>query len=97
MDRVLNKIGGPGRVAWLIFAVGALIRLYNFTGMGLWIDEGYSILFMHQSWPAVLGLHGAYDSHPPLYWATAKLFSLVLPDLAAGRMVSVISGTSPSP
>ena len=93
MDRVLNKIGGPGRVAWLIFAVGALIRLYNFTGMGLWIDEGYSILFMHQSWPAVLGLHGAYDSHPPLYWATAKLFSLVLPDLAAGRMVSVISGT----
>jgi mannosyltransferase len=93
LDSVLNKIGGPGRAAWLIFALGALIRLYNFTGMGMWIDEGYSILFMHQSWPAVLGLHGAYDSHPPLYWATAKLFSLVLPDLAAGRMVSVVCGT----
>lgn len=93
MDRVLNRISGPDRAAWLIFALGALIRLYNFTGMGLWIDEGYSILFMHQSWPAVLGLHGAYDSHPPLYWATAKLFSLVLPDLAAGRMVSVVCGT----
>ncbi len=93
MDSVLNKIGGPDRAAWLIFALGALLRLYNFTGMGLWIDEGYSILFMHQSWPAVLGLHGAYDSHPPLYWATAKLFSIVLPDLAAGRMVSVVCGT----
>ncbi|HST03280.1 MAG TPA: glycosyltransferase family 39 protein [Chloroflexia bacterium] len=92
MDRALNKLGGPDRAAWVVFLLGAAIRIYNFTGMGLWIDEGSSILFMHQSWTQVLGLHGAYDSHPPLYWATAKLFSLVLPDLVAGRIVSVITG-----
>lgn len=83
----------PDRLAWLVVLLGGLLRVYNFTGMGLWIDEGYTIMFARMSWADVLGLHGAYDSHPPLYFASAKLFGLLFPELMAGRMMSVVCGT----
>ena len=83
----------PDRLAWVVIALGGLLRLYNSTGMGLWIDEGYTIMFGRMSWADILGFHGAYDSHPPLYFASAKLFGLFIPELAAGRMVSVLCGT----
>ena len=83
----------PDRLAWVVVLLGAVLRLYNLTGMGLWIDEGYTIMFGRMSWADVLGLNGAYDSHPPLYFASAKLFGLAVPELVAGRLVSFVCGT----
>ncbi len=82
----------PDVLVWGAIILGAVLRLYNSTGMGLWIDEGYTIMFARMKWPDVLGFNGAYDSHPPLYFASAKLFERIFPELTAGRMVSVVCG-----
>ncbi|MGA7732185.1 MAG: glycosyltransferase family 39 protein, partial [Chloroflexia bacterium] len=89
----MDAFRSPDRLVWVALLLGAVLRLYNLTGMGLWIDEGYTIMFGRMSWADVLGLNGAYDSHPPLYFASAKLFGLIVPELAAGRVVSFVCGT----
>lgn len=83
----------PTVAVWLVTMVGGIMRFVRFDVLGLWIDEGYSLMFTRMSWSQVLGLQGAYDSHPPLYFSTAKFFGLVFPEVAAGRLVSVIAGT----
>jgi uncharacterized membrane protein len=88
----LASLRSPNGLIWLVLVAGALLRLYNLSGMGLWIDEGYTIMFARMSWTDILGFNGAYDSHPPLYFSLAKLFGLIAPELIAGRLVSVVCG-----
>lgn len=83
----------PSVLVWAVTLLGGVIRFAGFDTLGLWIDEGYTVMFTRMSWTQVLGLEGAYDSHPPLYFATAKLFGLVFPELIAGRLVCVVAGT----
>ncbi len=86
------KYGRFELIACTTIALGGFLRFLRIDVPGLWIDEGYTIMFARMTWPQVLGLHGAYDSHPPLYFATAKLFGLIFPELIAGRLVSVVAG-----
>jgi 4-amino-4-deoxy-L-arabinose transferase-like glycosyltransferase len=76
-----------------VFVLAVLLRLYDFTARSLWNDEGITLRFVGTSWPDVLGFHGQYDPHPPLYYALVKLTGLAVPELVAGRLLSLIAGS----
>jgi hypothetical protein len=95
--QAVRAILSPGRVAVLITLLGGLLRLYRVTALDLWVDEGLTVQFARLPWPTVLGLHGAYETHPPLYFALVKAVSLVAPELVAGRLLSVLAGTATIP
>lgn len=81
-------------VAALLVVGGGALRLYRSTSLSLWLDEGFTLLFARLPWESVLGLHGAYDAHPPLYYALVKAATLMLPELVAARYLSVLAGTA---
>ncbi len=83
----------PSRIMWLITLIGGLLRLYRYDALSLWVDEGLTAQFARLPWDTVLGLHGAYETHPPLYFALVKAAELFAPELTAGRLVSLIAGT----
>src|SRR5215203_4783323 len=80
----------PGRLVWLVVLIGAALRLYRYDALSLWVDEGLTVGFGRLPWDTVLGLHGAYETHPPLYFVLAKAAGLFAPELTAGRLVSVV-------
>jgi uncharacterized membrane protein len=86
----------PARVyaAAVSFAigVGAVLRLWGYNRLSMWLDEGFSLLYSKQEWAAAAGFHGFYSPHPPLYFTLIKVFNLVLPDVSAGRTVAVLCG-----
>jgi hypothetical protein len=92
LSRLLSLLV-PGRLIWVVVLIGGLLRFYRFDALSLWVDEGMSVLFQRLSWDVVLGFHGAYDTHPPLYYALAKAAMWVAPEVTAGRLVSVATGT----
>jgi hypothetical protein len=73
---------------------GGILRFYQSTSLSYWLDEGFTVMFARQPWGTVLGLNGSYDTHPPLYYAVVKAVSLVLPEIEAGRYLSVAAGTA---
>lgn len=81
-------------IAVLLVAGGGALRFYRSTALSYWLDEGFTIMFARQPWETVLGLHGAYDVHPPLYYALVKAVSVFIPEIAAGRYLSVFAGTA---
>lgn len=84
------------RASWPVLpllALGGGLRLYHFDRTSLWFDEGATIFFAKQSWVRVLGLQGAYDFHPPLYYSLVKAVTIILPPQHAGRLLSVALGT----
>ncbi len=81
------------RLLWFVTVMGGLLRFYHYDRLSLWLDEGYTIMFARQPWASVLGLHGTYDAHPPLYYALVKLVTLAIPEISAGRVLSVVAGT----
>ena len=83
----------PGLAVIAVVLLGGVLRLYHLTALSLWVDEGITISVARLPWPTVLGLHGAYEVHPPLYFAFIKVVSLGLPEAVAGRVVSLIAGT----
>ncbi len=89
----LRSLLVPSRLIWLALLGGGLLRFYRFDALSLWVDEGWVVGITRQPWDVVLGLHGAYDNHPPLYFALAKLMGLIAPEVTAGRLVSVVAGT----
>ncbi|MDQ3707241.1 MAG: glycosyltransferase family 39 protein [Chloroflexota bacterium] len=89
----LARVWVPSRLVWLVVLLAAGLRLYRYDALSLWLDEGSTVLFARLPWPNVLGLHGPYDAHPPLYYALVKLFTVVFPEVAAGRLLSVFAGT----
>ncbi len=89
----MSTVLSPGRIAVLITLVGALLRFYRYTALSLWFDEGGTIWFARLPWANVLGMGPTYDTHPPGYNVLIKLISLVIPELIAGRLLSVVAGT----
>jgi mannosyltransferase len=83
----------PSRLVIAITLMGGLLRLYRYDALSLWVDEGLTVSFGRLPWDVVLGLHGAYETHPPLYFALVKAAELAAPELTAGRLVSVVAGT----
>jgi hypothetical protein len=89
----VSGILSPGRIALLLTLVGGLLRLYRYNALSLWFDEGGTIWFARLPWANVFGLAPTYDTHPPGYNVVIKLVSLVIPELSAGRLLSVVAGT----
>lgn len=87
----------PGRLVWAVALLGGLLRFYGYDRLSLWLDEGFTVMFARMPWDQVLGLRGAYDPHPPLYYALVKLAALLAPEVSAGRLLSVIAGTLTTP
>ena len=77
-----------------IVLLGGALRLWRFDALSLWLDEGFTVRFSRLPWVEVLGFQGQYDPHPPLYYALVKLVAVGVPDLHAGRMLSVVTGTA---
>jgi uncharacterized membrane protein len=77
--------------------VAIAVRLPLFDRLSLWLDEGFTILYSRLPWATVLGLDGYYSPHPPLYFAFVKATSLVLPDLIAGRTLSLLASLATVP
>lgn len=80
-------------MVWVVALLGGLLRFYGYDRLSLWLDEGFTVLFARLPWDQVLGLRGAYDPHPPLYYALVKLASMLAPEVSAGRLLSVVAGT----
>jgi hypothetical protein len=68
------------------------LRLIGYNRSGMWLDEGFSLLYSKQEWAAAAGFRGFYSPHPPLYFFMTKVFNVVLPDAWAGRTLSVVCG-----
>jgi hypothetical protein len=81
-------------LAVLLVVGGGALRFYRSTAISLWLDEGFTLLFARLPWDSVLGLHGAYDVHPPLYYVLVKAVSVLVPEVAAARYLSVFAGTA---
>jgi 4-amino-4-deoxy-L-arabinose transferase-like glycosyltransferase len=92
------SIGSIPIPVWLppiaVVLVGLALRLYQVTHYSLWVDEVYTVEYARLPWDEVLGLRGAYDNHPPLYYAIVKAFALVFSEPMAARAFSVITGTA---
>jgi 4-amino-4-deoxy-L-arabinose transferase-like glycosyltransferase len=74
-------------------SLAVTLRFSNLDTLSLWLDEGATVHFAGLSWWRVLGLDGAYDLHPPLYYAMVKLAETVVSTASAGRLVSAVAGT----
>ena len=83
----------PRRLVFAIVLLGFALRFYQYDALSLWLDEGITVYVTRMPWDTVLGFHGAYETHPPLYFILVKLFTLVVPEVNAGRLVSVLAGT----
>jgi 4-amino-4-deoxy-L-arabinose transferase-like glycosyltransferase len=84
--------------SWLVPAgiilLGLALRLLRVDDYSMWVDEVYTVEYSRLPWVEVLGLNGAYDNHPPLYYAVVKAFALVFPETVAARAFSVLTGTA---
>ena len=77
--------------------VAAALRLVSLGAAGFRIDEGFTLTCARQSWAGVMGLHGYYSLHPPLFFTMVKLANLVLPEVTASRAVAVTAGIATIP
>jgi hypothetical protein len=83
----------PGAAAVALTVLGGLLRLYDFSKLSLWFDEGVSIYLARLPWQTLLSSLEAYDTHPPLYPLLLKALGPFLPELYAARLLSVVAGT----
>ena len=78
--------------AVFIIAFGSLLRIARYVYFGMWLDEGFALLYSQQPWKSVTGLNGFYSPHPPLYFTLTKVFNTFLSDATAGRTLSLVCG-----
>ena len=94
-DRATPLPPGVGIVT--VTALAAVLRFARLDYLSLRIDEGFTLQASRQSWSVVLGLRGAYDPHPPLYFVLAKAAALATSDVLGGRLVSAAAATATVP
>ncbi|GIW05004.1 MAG: hypothetical protein KatS3mg059_1624 [Thermomicrobiales bacterium] len=80
-----------------VIALGAALRVFHLFHLSLWLDEGFTVLYSRLPWPSVLGLHGFYSPHPPLYFSLVKAVAAVTSDAVAGRLISVTAAIATLP
>ena len=62
-----------------------LLLSWLISALSLWLDEGITVMVVRLPWPDVLGLHGAYESHPPFYFVLTKLATIFAPEVCSAR------------
>ena len=89
------------RLQWILIgaitALAAAIRLIDIGEAGFRIDEGFTLICSRQSWAGVIGLHGYYSLHPPLFFTLVKAANLVLPEVYASRAIAVTAAIATIP
>jgi mannosyltransferase len=80
-----------------VAVVGAGLRIFHLNHLSLWLDEGFTVLYSRLSWGSVLGFDGFYSPHPPLFFTSVKVVSLVVRDQYAARSISVVCGIATLP
>ena len=83
----------PVTVALALTLLGGALRLYHFTKLSLWFDEGVLLFLARLPWHTIFFNIDIYDTHPPLYPAVLKALGPFLPEMYAGRILSVVAGT----
>lgn len=81
------------RIALAITLLGGLLRLYRYNTLGLWFDEGVSIYLARLPWSSILFNIDQFDTHPPGYPLALKFVTIFLPEVVAGRILSLVCGT----
>lgn len=91
------RVAIPAWVTWValsaIVAVGGALRFLRLDDLSLWLDEIYVVDYLRRPWRSVLGFDGAYDNHPPLYFAIVKTTSYLTGEAQAARVVSAVAGS----
>src|SRR5215211_4708966 len=90
-DLDVGRLASLGSIL-ILMIVGGIPRLADLDRLPLRIDEVYTLLYLRQSWSAVLGLGGYYDFHPPLFFAMGKAAAVVVPEEIASRSVAALAG-----
>src|SRR5688500_16052452 len=93
VSRTQSSVLSPQSLLFALVLLGAALRFYRYDALSLWLDEGITVYVTRMPWDTVLGFHGAYETHPPLYFILVKLATLVVPEVNAGRLVSIVAGT----
>jgi putative inorganic carbon (hco3(-)) transporter len=88
---LLREAATPGRLAVVVIAIGAGLRLYRLNALSLSLDEGLLAQAARQPWARLLDPR-ASGGAPPLYTALVKMAALVAPEAQAGRLVSALAG-----
>lgn len=77
-----------------ILAIGTMVRFAWLESLSLWLDEIYVVDYIRRPWKTVLGFEGAYDNHPPLYFAVVKIVASFTGEANAARVVSAVAGSA---
>ena len=90
MKKILVKIEKYG--IWLVLGVAAIIRFSGLTKRDFWYDEAFTGIAVKETWQGMLSMI-TNDVHPPLYYATLKIFSSFFNYSVVGiRVYSAIFG-----
>lgn len=77
---------------WVIVVMAAVIRFTGLTKRDFWYDEAFTGIAVKESWQGMLAMI-TNDVHPPLYYATLKIFSSFFNYSVVGiRIYSAIFG-----
>jgi len=82
-------------IVWIvIMAAGTALLFAGITRESLWYDESYTAAIVKHSIPDIIGIT-AGDSHPPLYYLTLHVFTLVFGNsVLALRAFSVLGAAA---
>ena len=68
------------RLVHLVIGLVTLSVAVRVIGLGLrplWLDEGYSVYAIEQTWHDLWTIVPSYETHPPFYYSILKLWSMV--------------------
>jgi len=81
-----------------LIALAAIVRVVGLGSRPLWLDEGYSVYAVEQSWHGLWTIVASYETHPPFYYSLLKLWSaLVGTSPIALRSLSVLLSVATIP
>jgi len=90
MKNILLKI--EKHAIWIILVIAALIRFTGLTKRDFWYDEAFTGIAVKESWQGMFSMI-TNDVHPPLYYATLKIFASFFNYSVVGiRIYSAIFG-----
>jgi len=90
MKKILEKV--ERHAVWVILLVAAFIRFTGLTKRDFWYDEAFTGIAVKESWQGMFSMI-TNDVHPPLYYATLKIFSSFFDYSVVGiRIYSAIFG-----